>query len=155
MMQAWEVSPAHEEAEIELTIFMPCLNEAETLPACIDKAQNFLRRSGITGEVVVADNGSTDGSQDIARRRGASVVPVAERGYGTALAAGIRAVRGRYVIMGDGDDSYDFSRLDAFVDRSRDGQGAVMGNRFRGGSRLHRASLRNAPTKRSASSSSL
>lgn len=120
-------------AELELTILMPCLNEAETLATCIGKAQAFLRRTGIQGEVVIADNGSTDGSQEIARQLGAVVVPVAQRGYGAALAGGIEAARGRYVIMGDADDSYDFSALDAFVAELRKGADLVMGNRFRGG----------------------
>jgi len=119
--------------ELELTILMPCLNEAETLEVCIRKARGFLERSGIEGEVVIADNGSTDGSQGIAERAGARVVPVAEKGYGNALLGGIRAARGRFVIMGDADDSYDFSKLDPFVDRLRAGADLVMGNRFAGG----------------------
>ena len=119
--------------ELELTILMPCLNEAETLAACIGKAQGFLARTGIAGEVVIADNGSTDGSQDIARSLGARVVPVPERGYGAALAGGIQAARGRFVIMGDADDSYDFANLDAFLTQLRDGADLVMGNRFAGG----------------------
>ena len=118
---------------LELTILMPCLNEAETLAACIAKARSFLERSGISGEVVIADNGSTDGSRDIALASGARVVPVSQRGYGAALAGGIEAARGRYVIMGDADDSYDFSRLDAFVEQLRSGADLVMGNRFAGG----------------------
>src|ERR1700754_316679 len=97
--------------DLELTILMPCLNEARTLPVCIAKARSFLVRAGVLGEVLVADNGSTDGSREIARRHGARVVVVAEKGYGSALIAGIRAAHGRYVIMGDSDDSYDFSRL--------------------------------------------
>ncbi|QYZ69662.1 glycosyltransferase family 2 protein [Neotabrizicola shimadae] len=117
----------------ELTILMPCLNEAETLAACITKAQGFLSRTGIDGEVLIADNGSTDGSQAIAESLGARVVPVPRKGYGAALGAGIAAAEGRYVIMGDSDDSYDFSRLDAFVERLRDGADLVMGNRFAGG----------------------
>jgi glycosyltransferase involved in cell wall biosynthesis len=117
----------------ELTILMPCLNEAETLAVCIDKAQAFLRRSGIDGEVVIADNGSTDGSQAIAEAHGARVVPIPLRGYGSALSGGIKAARGRYVIMGDSDDSYDFSALDPFVGRLREGWQLVMGNRFKGG----------------------
>ena len=118
---------------VELTILMPCLNEAETLETCIRKAQAFLARSGIVGEVVIADNGSTDGSQEIATANGARVVPVADRGYGAALAGGIAAARGRFIIMGDADDSYDFSRLDAYVAALRDGADLVMGNRFAGG----------------------
>ncbi|WP_198672378.1 glycosyltransferase family 2 protein [Pseudogemmobacter bohemicus] len=117
----------------ELTILMPCLNEAETLATCITKAQDYLRRSGIQGEVVIADNGSTDGSQEIAENLGARVVPVPVRGYGAALGAGIQAAKGRFVIMGDSDDSYDFSRLDGFVERLRAGADLVMGNRFKGG----------------------
>lgn len=118
---------------LELTILMPCLNEAETLATCIAKARGFLDRTGIAGEVVIADNGSTDGSQSIAEAAGARVVSVPERGYGAALSAGIAAAHGRYVIMGDADDSYDFSRLDAFVAALRDGADLVMGNRFKGG----------------------
>jgi glycosyltransferase involved in cell wall biosynthesis len=117
----------------ELTILMPCLNEAETLASCISKARSFLARSGCAGEVIVADNGSTDGSQAIAAANGAEVVHVSEQGYGSALLGGIRAARGKYVIMGDSDDSYDFSRLDAFVEQLRAGYQLVMGNRFRGG----------------------
>jgi glycosyltransferase involved in cell wall biosynthesis len=132
---AWrDVERSFAEADpLELTILMPCLNEAETLGICVDKAQSFLWRTGIKGEVVIADNGSTDGSQEIARARGARVVPAASRGYGAALSAGIRAARGRYVIMGDSDDSYDFANLDAFVEKLREGFDVVMGNRFRGG----------------------
>jgi hypothetical protein len=118
---------------IELTILMPCLNEAETLAICIEKALGFLRRSGISGEVLIADNGSSDGSQEIAARLGARVTHVPEKGYGAALIAGIAAARGRYVIMGDSDDSYDFSVLDPFIAKLRDGFDLVMGNRFMGG----------------------
>lgn len=118
---------------IELTILMPCLNEAETLESCIRKARGYLEASGVRGEVMIADNGSTDGSQAIAESLGAVVVPVAQRGYGAALIAGIAAARGRFVIMGDSDDSYDFARLDGFVSRLRDGADLVMGNRFKGG----------------------
>lgn len=117
---------------IELTILMPCLNEAETLETCIVKARTYLETSGIKGEILIADNGSTDGSQAIAQVLGAVVVPVAQRGYGAALIAGITAAQGRYVIMADSDDSYDFSRLDGFVERLRDGADLVMGNRFKG-----------------------
>lgn len=120
-------------AELELTILMPCLNEAETLLACIAKARGYLDRSGVRGEILIADNGSTDGSQQIARSAGARVVDVAERGYGAALGAGIAAARGRFVIMGDADDSYDFASLDAYVERLRAGAQLVMGNRFAGG----------------------
>jgi hypothetical protein len=118
---------------IELSIVMPCLDEAETLGVCIDKAKSFLWRTGIAGEIVIADNGSTDGSQAIARARGARVVDVKSRGYGAALIAGIRAARGRFVIMGDSDNSYDFANLDLFVEKLRGGYDVVMGNRFRGG----------------------
>ena len=117
----------------EFTILMPCLDEAETLTSCISKARAFLARSGCTGEVVIADNGSTDGSQAIAAANGTRVVHVAERGYGSALLAAIRAAHGKYVIMGDSDDSYDFGRLDPFVGQLRAGYQLVMGNRYRGG----------------------
>ena len=119
--------------DLELTILMPYLNEAETLGVCIAKAMGYLARSGVAGEVLIADNGSTDGSQTIAEAGGARVVPVPERGYGAALIAGIRAARGRFVIMGDSDDSYDFTALDPFVAQLRAGNQLVMGNRFRGG----------------------
>lgn len=118
---------------LELTILMPCLNEAETLAACIDKAKGFLARTGITGEVLVSDNGSTDGSREIAEAHGARVVLAPRRGNGIALSTGIAAAKGRFVIMGDSDDSYDFSRLDGFVEALRGGADLVMGNRFRGG----------------------
>jgi len=118
--------------ELELSIVMPCLNEAETLGTCIAKARRFLADHGVCGEIVVADNGSHDGSQAIAARLGARVVEVRERGYGSALHGGIRAARGRYVILGDADDSYDFSDLGPFLARLRAGDALVMGNRFRG-----------------------
>jgi glycosyltransferase involved in cell wall biosynthesis len=114
---------------------MPCLDEAQTIGTCIRKAQASFERMGIAGEVVVADNGSTDGSQAIAEELGARVVPVAERGYGSALTGGIAAARGRWVIMGDADDSYDFSDLEPFVRRLREGYDLVNGNRFKGGIR--------------------
>ncbi len=117
---------------LELTILMPCLDEAATVGRCVGKAKAYLARAGIEGEVLVADNGSRDGSQAIATAAGARVVDADRRGYGAALLAGIRAARGRYVIMGDADDSYDFSDLDGFVARLREGFGLVMGNRFRG-----------------------
>lgn len=112
---------------------MPCLNEAETLAACIRKAQAALAGLNVAGEVVVADNGSSDGSQRLARELGARVVDVTEKGYGNALRGGIEATSGRYVIMGDADDSYDFSALDGFVSKLREGYDLVMGNRFAGG----------------------
>ena len=117
----------------ELTILMPCLNEAETLETCITKAIGYLQRSGVKGEVLIADNGSTDGSQDIARRLGARVVDVPVKGYGAALIAGIENAQGQFIIMGDSDDSYDFANLDPFVEELRNGADLVMGNRFRGG----------------------
>ncbi|MCG2594748.1 glycosyltransferase family 2 protein [Ramlibacter sp. XY19] len=118
---------------MELTILMPCLNEARTLPECIAKARSFLERTGIQGEVLIADNGSTDGSQEVARAAGARVVPVSVRGYGAALNTGIAAAHGRYVIMGDSDGSYDFEHLEGYVERLRGGADLVMGNRFAGG----------------------
>jgi hypothetical protein len=130
------IEPALPEAEgrsVELTILMPCLNEAETIAVCIDKASDFLARAGVVGEILVADNGSTDGSVEYALARGARVIAVTERGYGAALRAGIAAARGRFVVMGDADDSYDFSRLDPFVAKLRDGCDLVIGNRFAGG----------------------
>ena len=102
---------------MELTILMPCLDEAATVGVCVAKARGFLERHGVAGEVLVADNGSGDGSREIAERAGARVVAVERRGYGAALAAGIAAARGRYVIMGDADDSYDFSRLEGFLEK--------------------------------------
>lgn len=121
------------EPSIELSIVMPCLNEAETLAQCIRKAQAYLRSAEIQGEIIVADNGSTDGSRQIANAMGARLVAVERRGYGAALIGGIEAARGRYVIMGDADDSYDFAALAPFVDALRDGAELVMGNRFQGG----------------------
>jgi glycosyltransferase involved in cell wall biosynthesis len=120
-------------AALELTILMPCLNEAETVATCVRKARGFLERTGIRGEVLVADNGSSDGSPELARGAGARVVAVALKGYGNALIGGIDAARGRFVIMADADDSYDFSQLDAFVDCLRAGNTMVVGHRFRGG----------------------
>lgn len=111
---------------------MPCLDEAETIASCVHKARDFLHRTHIDGEVVVADNGSSDGSPDLALAAGARVVSIADRGYGNALIGGIDAARGRFVIMADADDSYDFSRLDGFVESLRGGNMMVIGNRFRG-----------------------
>ena len=120
------------ERDLELTIVMPCLNEAETLGACLVKARSFLERSGVQGEIVVGDNGSTDGSQEIALRHGARVIDVPLRGYGAALYAACMAARGKYIVMGDSDDSYDFSDLSEFMTKLRAGNDLVMGNRFRG-----------------------
>lgn len=117
----------------QISILMPCLNEAETLEKCIRKAQAFLERSGRPGEIVVADNGSTDGSQAIAAKLGARVVDIPLRGYGAALIGGIAAAEGEYIVMGDSDDSYDFSALDAFIEKLDSGYDLVMGNRFKGG----------------------
>jgi glycosyltransferase involved in cell wall biosynthesis len=123
--------------DVELSVVIPCLNEADTLATCIDKAQRAMGEHGIAGEVVVADNGSSDGSQEIARTLGARVVPVASKGYGSALMGGISAARGRYVLMGDADDSYDFLELPKFVDKLREGYDLVQGCRLeRGGGRV-------------------
>lgn len=112
---------------------MPCLNEAETLAICIEKAQRYLAENSLSGEVLIADNGSTDGSQEIATRLGARVVPVSTRGYGAALIGGIAAAKGKFVAMGDADDSYDFLSLMPFLVKLRAGADLVMGNRFTGG----------------------
>ncbi len=120
-------------APCELTVLMPCLNEAETIATCIKKAKGHIDRHNIDGEVLIADNGSTDGSQEIAASLGARVISVAAKGYGSALLGGIAAARGKYVIMADADDSYDFSALDPFVEKLREGYDLVMGNRFMGG----------------------
>lgn len=118
---------------VELSIVMPCLNEAATVAICVAKALGFLQRAGIAGEVVVADNGSTDGSVELAEAAGARIVRAGARGYGSALRAGIAACRGRFVVMGDSDDSYDFTALDGMVAALREGHQLVMGNRFAGG----------------------
>lgn len=119
--------------DIELTIVMPCLNEAETLEVCIKKALKFLELSGVRGEIVIGDNGSTDGSQDIAFRAGARVVDVPAPGYGAAIYGAIEGARGKFIVMGDADDSYDFLGLEVFLEKLREGYDLVMGNRFRGG----------------------
>ena len=119
--------------QIELSVVLPCLNEAETLEICIRKALGFLADHDVAGEVVIADNGSTDGSQAIAERLGARVVAVAQRGYGSALYHGTCAAAGKYVIMADADDSYDLVHLAPFLDKLREGYDLVMGNRFAGG----------------------
>ncbi len=118
---------------LELSIVMPCLNEVETLATCIHKAQRAIAKLGLAAEIIVADNGSTDGSQMVARELGVRVVDVARRGYGSALIGGIDAARGRFVIMGDADDSYDFGAIGSLLDRLREGNDLVMGNRFAGG----------------------
>jgi glycosyltransferase involved in cell wall biosynthesis len=124
---------ADQQGSIELSVVMPCLNEAETLETCIRKAQRALEQQNLAGEIVVADNGSTDGSIAIAERLGARVVHVRARGYGNALMGGIAAASGKYVVMGDADDSYDFSHIPRFLEKLREGADLVMGNRFRGG----------------------
>lgn len=118
---------------VELSVVMPCLNEAETLAVCIKKAQGFFEREKINGEVIIADNGSTDGSQQIAKNLDATVVNVPQKGYGSALRGGIEAANGKYIIMGDADDSYDFNKLMPYLLKLREGYDLVMGNRFKGG----------------------
>jgi glycosyltransferase involved in cell wall biosynthesis len=122
-----------EVSDKEVSIVMPCLNEAETLPTCIEKARRALSEDNIIGEIIVADNGSTDGSQELAAELGARVINVQAKGYGNALMGGIAAARGKYIIMGDADDSYDFSNLRPFIEKLRQGYDLVMGNRFKGG----------------------
>jgi glycosyltransferase involved in cell wall biosynthesis len=129
-----EPSAAVRTQECRLTILMPCLNEAETIEACVRKALSSLERLRISGEVVVADNGSTDGSIERARALGARVVPVSERGYGAALKAGILEAKGDWIVMGDADDSYDFSELTPFISKLEEGYDLVIGCRLpRGG----------------------
>ncbi len=120
-------------ASVEISIVMPCLNEAETLAACIHKAQQAIDEGGLAAEIIVADNGSTDGSQVIAKELGARVVHVGRKGYGSALIGGIDAARGRFVIMGDADDSYDFTAIAPLIAKLREGYDLVVGNRFLGG----------------------
>lgn len=119
--------------KIELSILMPCLNEEKTIGICIDKALKFLSENKVSGEVIIADNGSTDGSREIARAKGAVVVEISQKGYGSALKGGISAASGQYIIMGDADDSYDFVNLMPFLEKLRQGYELVMGNRFAGG----------------------
>ena len=123
--------PAADPDAPEVSIVMPCLNEARTIAGCVTEAITALKTAGLSGEVVVADNGSTDGSQALATAAGARVVPVAAKGYGNALRGGIAAARGRYLMMGDADASYDFSHVPRFVAQLRGGYDLVMGNRFR------------------------
>jgi glycosyltransferase involved in cell wall biosynthesis len=125
--------PVAASVPIELSVVMPCLNEAETLETCIRKAQQALDQAGVVGEIIVADNGSTDGSVEIADRQGARVVRVQARGYGNALMGGIAAARGKYILMADADDSYNFAHIPRFVEKLRAGADLVMGNRFQGG----------------------
>ncbi len=119
--------------EIELTILMPCLNEEKTVGICIDKAKEFLSKNNVRGEILIADNGSSDRSREVARSKGAVVVEINQKGYGAALKGGIAAAAGKYIIMGDADDSYDFLDLNPFVEKLRAGYDLVMGNRFAGG----------------------
>lgn len=128
-----DIRPFTDEAEIEVSVIMPCLNEADTLAVCLEKARQALTEHGIRGEIIVADNGSTDGSQAIALRHGARLVPVTTRGYGSALMGGIAAARGRYIIMGDADDSYDFREIPKFIEKLRGGAEIVQGCRLPGG----------------------
>ena len=118
---------------MDLSILMPCLNEAETVATCVRKARLGLERAGVRGEVLIADNGSTDGSVAIAEKAGARVVAVKEKGYGSALRGGVEAARGKWVIMGDADDSYDFSQIEAFLEKFREGYDLVMGCRLPSG----------------------
>ncbi|WP_433267151.1 glycosyltransferase family 2 protein [Actinosynnema sp. CS-041913] len=131
--QSSDISSGTRTGVLELSIVLPCLNEAETLETCVRKAKRSLEELGVVGEVIVADNGSTDGSQDIARANGARVVDVPRRGYGAALMAGIEAAKGEYVLMADADDSYALEDIGAFVSSLREGNDLVMGNRFQGG----------------------
>jgi glycosyltransferase involved in cell wall biosynthesis len=125
--------PMVRQAVPEVSVVMPCLNEARTLARCIDQARIGFHRAGVNGEIVIADNGSTDGSPDIALSNGAWLVNATRRGYGSALQAGIVAARGEFVVMGDADESYDFTQLGPFLKRLRQGDDLVLGNRFRGG----------------------
>ena len=127
------LEPDADTRPVEVSVVMPCLNEIDTIAACIVKAQHAFAQHRIDGEVIVADNGSTDGSQDIARNLGARVIPVTARGYGNALMGGIAAARGQFIIMGDADDSYDFLELPRFVEWLREGCELVQGCRLPSG----------------------
>ena len=127
------VVPLPHAAEVELSVVMPCLNEAETVGTCIQKAQQAIEAADIAGEVIIADNGSTDGSVEIAEALGARVVHIKAKGYGNALMGGIAAARGHYIVMGDADDSYDFGELEPFLHQLEAGYDLVIGNRFAGG----------------------
>lgn len=132
-MSSEAIFPGEKPGPVEVTVVLPCLNEAETLAVCVQKAVKCLADLGVNGEVLVSDNGSTDGSQQIAVDNGARVVNAPIRGYGGAIMAGIDAARGEYVIMADSDDSYDLTKLGPFIERLREGHDVVMGNRFKGG----------------------
>ena len=125
--------PEPQDPDIELTVLMPCLDEAETLAICIRKARRFLFEHDVVGEILVVDNGSRDGSPEIVRAEGARLLEIPQRGYGTALMAGMAVARGRFVIIGDADNSYDFTQLMPFLGPLRDGADLVVGNRFAGG----------------------
>lgn len=120
-------------SKVKITILMPCLNEAETLETCIRKAKKFLKRSTHIGEILIADNGSSDGSQEIVKKNGARLVNVKNKGYGSALIKGIHEAQGEWIIMGDADDSYDFTKIEEFITKLEEGYELVMGNRFKGG----------------------
>ena len=119
--------------ELEITLLMPCLNESETIGICVEKAMNSIKKNKLKGEVLIADNGSTDGSQKIATKLGARVVSIPRKGYGSALIGGTKEAKGKYIIMGDSDDSYDWSNIMPYVKELRKGYDLVMGNRFKGG----------------------
>ena len=131
-LDASRTFPSKEDSNLELSIVMPCLNESETLATCIRKAQRFLAQEGVVGEIIVTDNGSPDGSRQIAEQMSARVIMLERRGYGAAIMGGVSIARGKYVIMGDSDDSYDFSALMPLLKKLREGYELVMGNRFKG-----------------------
>ena len=126
----------------EVSVVIPCLNEADTLASCLGKAKRALQQAGIAGEIIVADNGSGDGSQAIARQFGARLINVREKGYGSALMSGIVAARGKFIVMGDADDSYDFLEIPKFVEKLRDGFDIVQGCRLpAGGGKIVRGAM--------------